>query len=67
MYLQSKRWGYVANAWEAHRLAIMGDMPHWYLWAIAVVPEGSAEGARTYIAATSQLLQLRAHAKIKSA
>jgi hypothetical protein len=53
LYLQSKRWGLVANAWEAHRLAIMGDMPHWYLWAIAVVPEGSAEGARTHMAANT--------------
>ena len=51
MRLQSKRWVYVANAWEEHRLAIMGDMPHWYLWAIAVVPETSAEGARKNAAA----------------
>lgn len=46
MTLKSKRWVYVANAWEEHRLAIMGETPHWYLWAIAVAPEASAEGAR---------------------
>ena len=43
--VQSKRWVYIANAWEEHRLAIMGETPHWYLWTIAVLPESSAGGA----------------------
>ena len=50
MHPQSKRWVVVANAWEEHRLAIMSDIPHWYLWAIAIVPETSAEGAHKNVA-----------------
>ena len=32
------RWQKLYSAWNGHRVSIMGETPHWYLWGIATHP-----------------------------
>jgi hypothetical protein len=40
-----RRWQKLHSAWNDHRLSIMGETPHWYLWSLATNPESLGKGA----------------------
>ena len=43
----SKNWAEVCHRWGDERLAIMGEQPHWYLWAIGVQPACADAGVHS--------------------
>ena len=43
----SKNWAEVCHRWGDERLAIMGEQPHWYLWAVAVQPACADAGVHS--------------------